>query len=160
MSSQEGLCFLAFMSAGSIPDQNDLAGQVLLDVLECGDHLITLDGTFKMTLVDLARHRQGNCRRQNPPIACHSPQDGPLALASPGGRQRFQVREAKFIKEHDDCAELQRLFLSLASLLPARPSPALRRARRHVAGASEHCSPSDPVLAPVNSGDNRCQIPS
>ncbi len=65
-----------------------------------------------MTLIDLARHRQGNRSRQNSPIACHSSQNGSFTFAGPGRRQRFQVREAKFIKEHDDCAELQRLFLS------------------------------------------------
>ena len=160
MSGQIGLRLAAFMSTCSIPDQYDPAGHMTPNMLERGDQLFALDGTFKMTLVDLARHRQGYCSRQNPPIPCHSPQDGSFAFPRPGGRQWFQVREAKFIEEHDDCAETQRLFLSLTSLLPARLSPVLRPARQHAVMASEHCNPTDPVLAQAHSDDSLCRIPS
>ncbi len=113
-----------------------------------------------MTLVDFARHGQGDCSRQNSPIACRPPQDGPFAFPGPSCRQRFQEREAEFIEEHDDGAEPQRLFLSLANLLSAQPSPVLRLARRHAVMAFEHCSPIDPALAGESSDDSQCQIPS
>ena len=160
MGSQIGLRFLAPMGTCSIPDQKDLAGHMALNMLNRDDHLLTLDGTFEMTLVDLARHRQSDCSRQNPPVPGHSPGDRPFALSCPGCCQRFQVREAKFVKEHDDCAETQRLFLSLASLLPAKLSPVLHPARQHVAVASERCSPAEPARAQAHLGDSLCQIPS
>ena len=142
MSCQIGLSLAALVNTGSIPDQYDPVGHMTFHMLECGDQLFTFEGTFKMTFVDLARHHQGYCSRQNPRIPCHSTQDGPFASPSPGCRQWFQVREAKFIKEYDDCAETQRLFLSLNSLLPAMPLPVLRLAQHHVAMASEHCEPT------------------
>jgi hypothetical protein len=154
MSCQEGLRFLARVCARAIPDQNDPAGHMTLHMLDSCDHLVTLDGTFKMMLVDLARHRQSCCRRENPPIPCYSPHNGPFAFACPSCCQGFQVRKAKFVKEYDDCAEPQRLFLSLTSLLTARPLPTLRRARQHVAMASVHCNPSGPILAEGSSGDS------
>jgi len=147
MSGQVGLSFPAFMRTSSIPDQNDPAAQIVLQMLERCDYLLTLDGTFKMTLVDLARHRQGYRSRQNPPIPCRAPQDGPFAFACPGCCHWFQKREAKFIKEHDDCAEPPTLFLSWASLLPARLSLVFRLARLHAAMVFEHYSLTCPVLA-------------
>jgi hypothetical protein len=160
MSDQISLRRAALMSTCSIPDQYDLARHITLQMLECYDHLFTLDGTFKMTLENLARHRQSHCSRQNSPIPCHSPQDGSFASSCPSRCQWFQIREAKFIEEHDDCAETQRLFLSLANPLPARPSLVLHLARRHVAMASEHCNLTDPTLAQERLDDSLCQIPS
>jgi hypothetical protein len=160
MSGQIGLRFLALMRTCSIPDQYDPTGHMTLHMLDGCNHLVTLDGAFKMTLEDLTRHCQSYCRRQNPPIPHHSPQDGSFAFPRPGWRQWFQVRKAKFIEEHDDCAEMQRLFLSLASPFPAKPSPVPRHARPHAAVASERCSPTGPALAREHSGDSLCQIPS
>jgi hypothetical protein len=123
MSSQIGLSFPAFICTSSIPDQNDLATQMVLQMLKCFNQLLTLHRTFKMTLVDLARHRQDYPCRYNPPISCCPLQDGPFAFPRPGRCHWFQKREAKFIKEHDYCAEPPTLFLSWTSLLPARLSP-------------------------------------
>jgi len=151
---------MALMRTGSIPDQNDLAWQITLDMLEGSNHLVALDGAFEMTFVDLARHRQSDCSRQDPPITGHPSQDRPFASPGPGGRQRFEEREAKFIKEHGDCADPPTLFLSWANLLPARPLPVPHRARRPVVKASEHYSLTDPAFVAASSGDKGCQIPS
>src|ERR1035437_9690029 len=147
MGSQIGLRFLAFMRSSPIPDQNDLATQMVLQMLKCFNQLLTLHRTFKMTLVDLARHCQGYPSSHNPPISGCPPQDGPFAFACPGRCHWFQKREAKFIKEHDDCAEPPTLFLSWANLFPSRLSPVFCLARLHVAKVFEHYSPIYPARA-------------
>lgn len=147
MSSQIGLCLFAFMCPSSIPDQNDPATQMVLQMLECCNQLVALHRTFKMTLEDLARHRQGYCGRQDPPIPCRPPKDGPFAYPCPSCCHWFQKREAKFIKEHHDCAEPPTLFLSWASLFPARPSQVFHPARLHEAMVFERCSPTCRALA-------------
>jgi len=43
---------------------------MVLQMLKCLNHLLTLHRTFKMTHVDLTRHRQGYPSRHNPPISC------------------------------------------------------------------------------------------
>ena len=50
--------FLAGMNAGSIPNQNDLARNMALQVLECSNRLFTSHGALKMAFVDLARQCQ------------------------------------------------------------------------------------------------------
>src|SRR5512147_259434 len=98
-----------------------------------------------MTFVDFARHRQGYRGRQDSPITCRPPQDGSFAFACPGCCQWFQKRKAKFIKEHHDCAEPSTLFLSWASLFPARLSQAFHPARLPEAVAFERYSLTYPV---------------
>ena len=55
--------FLAGMNAGSVPDQNNPAGNMSLQMLEHLNGLFTSHGTFKMAFVDFARQCQSDCRR-------------------------------------------------------------------------------------------------
>ena len=55
--------FLAGMNAGSIPNQNDLAWHMSLQMLERLNGLFTSDGTLKMAFIDFARQGQRDGRR-------------------------------------------------------------------------------------------------
>ena len=121
--------FVAFVGAGSIPNQNDFAWNLPLNMLQCGNQIFAIDRTFKMPFVDFAGKSECNRCRDGTPFLCHSAVNGTLASTSPSGRQKFLKGKAKFIPKHDFCAEPLRLFLSLANLVPTMPSPILLPAR-------------------------------
>ena len=86
MFSQIGACFLAEMDTGPIPDQNHLARNVSLEMLERFNNLLAFDGPFEMAFVNLARQGQRHGGRQSPPITGDPSEHGPFAFASPGRR--------------------------------------------------------------------------
>lgn len=129
MVLQIGFGDLAAMDPGTIPNQDDFAGDVPAKMVQRFDEFLALDRTFKMPFVDFARKRQGHCRGHRSPFLGHATKDGPFSSARPGGGQRFLKGEAKFIPKYDFCVEPPRLFLSWTNLALARLRPALFPAR-------------------------------
>lgn len=123
------LDFLAGMNSSSIPNQNDLAWKVSLQMVERFNDLLTFHGTLKMSLVDSARKGQCHGCRQSTAIIGDPSENWPFSFACPSRRQRFLKGETKFIPKHDFCAEPLRLFLALENLAPSKPAPTLVPAR-------------------------------
>jgi len=122
--------FPAGVGSSSVPDQNDGAGNMLLQMLKRFDDLFAMDGSFEMPFVDLAREGEGHRRGQSPPIRGDLAQDRSLASPSPSRSQGFLKGEAKFIPEDDFGAQPPRLFLSWANRAQAKPAPARALVRR------------------------------
>ncbi len=142
MLCQVGLCHPAEMGPGSVPDQNEGARQMLLEMLQSFQNLFAVDGSLEMPFVDLAREREGHGGRQHPPIRCNLMQDRPPSPASPGGRRRFLKGEPKFIPEHDFGAQPPRLFLSSVNRGPATPGSVRVPVRQPAPAAFVRCSPT------------------
>jgi len=119
--SQICFCLFAGMNAGSIPNQNELAWNVSLNMFQCCNQRFTIDRTFKMLFVDFARegqrYRSGYCAT----LLRNSAEDRTFSPASPSRRQLFLKGKAKFIPKYDGCPEPPRLFLSLANLVATMP---------------------------------------
>src|SRR5260370_7332828 len=124
------LLFPAGMGASSVPDQDEGAGNMLLQMLKRFKDLLAMDGSFEMPFVDLAREAEGHRRGQSPAIRGDLTQDRSFASPSPSRSQGFLKGEAKFIPEDDFGAHPPRLFLSLANRARAKPPRARALLRR------------------------------
>lgn len=125
MVGQIPLNFLAGMNASSIPNQNDLAWKVSLEMLECCNDLLAFHGAIKVSFVDFARQGQRHGRRESTAIRSDPSENWSFSFACPSCRQQFLKGETKFIPKDEFCAEPLRLFLALENLAPARPVPIL-----------------------------------
>ena len=122
MSGKIALHFLAGMNSGSIPNQNDPAWNVSLQMFKRLNGLFTSNGTFKMSFIDFARESQSDGSRQSTTVIGDALEDWSFAFPGPGRSQSFLKGEAKHIPKHDVCAEPLRFFLPLANLVPAKPA--------------------------------------
>ena len=96
---------LTAMDSGPIPNQNDYARYMSAKMVERFDELLAIDGTFKMSFIDLAGKRQSHRGGESSPFFGHSAEEGSFSCAHPGRCQRFLKGEAKFIPTHDFCVE-------------------------------------------------------
>jgi hypothetical protein len=93
-----------------IPDDDHRAGDVPLQMLQSLQYLHTPNGMLKVALVELARKRQANDRRQLAALT-HAPQHGCLPLWSPGGTCLGAKRTPGLIDEDDFRTSMTSLFL-------------------------------------------------
>src|SRR5260370_41297267 len=136
------LLFPAGMGASSVPDQDEGAGNMLLQMLKRFKDLLAMDGSFEMPFVDLAREGEGHRRGQSSAIRGDLAQDRSFASPSPSRSQGFLKGEAKFIPEDDFGAQPLRLFLSLANRARAKPAQAGALVRRRAAMVFVDCIPA------------------
>lgn len=137
MLLQERLHDLAAMSTRSIPDQDERAMDIAYQMFQSDQQLFRIDRAIKMSFVDPARNRQANQGRCFPAKLGNPFQLGRLAFRCPGEAGRFCIGEPKLIFKYDLCAEMPRLFLSLAN--PA--------STKHGSDLHPVQSPSHPVFA-------------
>ncbi|HUH97405.1 MAG TPA: hypothetical protein VLZ89_08615 [Anaerolineales bacterium] len=83
---------------------------MLLEMFQRFDDLLTMDGSFKVLLVGLAREGEGHGSRNRSPAGIDLAQDGSPASPGPSGGWGFLKREAEFIPEDDFGAPPPRLF--------------------------------------------------
>lgn len=142
MLREIALYFPAGMGSSSVPDQDEGAGKMVLQMHKRFEDLLAMDGSFEMPFVDFAREAEGHRRGQSPSVRGDLAQDGSFASPSPSRRQGFLKGESKFIPEDDVGAQPPRLFLSLANRVRAKPAPARALVRRLAAMVSGDCIPA------------------
>jgi hypothetical protein len=124
------ICFdhLRAMGVEPVPDDDEGAGNVSLQVTE-GDHdVLAADGMREVSLVDATGQGQPDDRGQFTTLA-DAPQDRRLALRSPGGPRLGPEGEARLIDEHD-------LRLVAASLFLIRGQSCISQARTRASSRS------------------------
>ena len=104
---------------GLIPNQDDRPLNMPSKVFQAIQQFLSINGTIKMSFVNLARNRQCGHRRSFTSIATVSFQLRGLTFGCPGETHWFHVRDPKLIFKDDFCAALLCLFLSLAN--PVQP---------------------------------------
>src|SRR5918992_6264340 len=70
------------MRTEPVPDQHEGAGNIALEVAEGGHNVIPTDGMFEVPLVDAARQREPDGRREGPALT-DTPQDRGLPNRRP-----------------------------------------------------------------------------
>lgn len=116
MGGQIGLGGTAGVNPGAVPQQDDRAAHIPLQMSQQGNHLLAAHPAAAMPLVNVPGERQGHARRDAAPVALGALQHRAATARRPGAGQRLAEGEAKFIQKHDFCASALRFFLSGASL--------------------------------------------
>jgi hypothetical protein len=116
------------MGIEPVPDQEQGAGNVSLEVTEGNHDIISADGALDVSLVDAARQGQSDHRRECTALADAS-QDRGLPLRSPCGPRLGPEGEAGLIDEHD-------LRLLAASLFLIRGQSRWSQARTRASSRS------------------------
>ncbi len=144
MVSQIGQGLLAGVNANSIPNQNERARKMTLQMLERSNHIITIHRAVEMAFVNLARDGQAYSSRQSPPVRTDPAYDRPLAFRRPRGARLIQEGNAKFIEKYNVCTVAASFFLSWANLVLARGALWFHLAPSRAARAVVHSSPIRP----------------
>jgi len=113
MISQVGFCQFAEMGARTIPNQDEGSTNAATKMLEALDQFFGVDRTCKTLFEDLSADGQSSHARDFSTILSDPFQVRCFSTRCPGWTNRFSKGDAKFIFEHDLCAEPLRFFLSL-----------------------------------------------
>lgn len=101
---------LASMNPRVITNQDKPLRHEAPEMLQDGDHILTIHRPFKMAFVNLARKRQANGGRQHPAVTCDATNDWSLPARSPSPPKPVQKGRAQLIKKHDVYAAPPRFF--------------------------------------------------
>ena len=111
---------LAAVDRGSIPQQQDFAGDLAVQGLQKLDHLRALDRTGVQPEVEVARGQPGN-RREALPVEVEG-QDRGLAARRPGARPVRPLAQPAFVEEDEGAALPAGFFLRRGQVLAFHPA--------------------------------------
>ena len=113
MVSQIGFGQFATMGTRTIPNQDEGSTNATTKMLQASNQFFRVNRTFKALLKDPSSNGQSSHARDFSTILPNPFQVRCFSTRCPGWTDRFSKGDAKFIFEHDLCAEPFRFFLSL-----------------------------------------------